>query len=154
MTVQAQILEELRRLRAPGVSIMLITHDLGVIAQMADHVAVMYAGRIAEEGDAESIFRRPRHPYTWALLAVAAAARRATLGRLRQVQRPPAGHDEAAGAVRLRAALPQGAQRVPPAGLTAAGADRAGPLRRLLQPDVPGRRGRRQPVDDDDEIAD
>jgi peptide/nickel transport system ATP-binding protein len=69
MTVQAQILEELRRLQRNGVSIILITHDLGVIAQMADSVAVMYAGRIAEEGDVESIFRRPRHPYTWSLLA-------------------------------------------------------------------------------------
>ena len=69
MTVQAQILQELRRLQRTGVSIILITHDLGVIAQMADNVAVMYAGRVAEEGDVESIFRRPRHPYTWSLLA-------------------------------------------------------------------------------------
>ena len=89
MTVQAQILEELRRLRDSGVSIMLITHDLGVIAQMADNVAVMYAGRIAEEGDAETIFRRPRHPYTWALLE---SLPRLTddIRRLHQVQgRPP-----------------------------------------------------------------
>src|SRR5436189_228973 len=49
MTVQAQILEELRRLRDRGVAILLITHDMGVIAQMADRVAVMYAGRLAEE---------------------------------------------------------------------------------------------------------
>jgi len=69
MTVQAQILEELRRLQRSGVSIILITHDLGVIAQMADRVAVMYAGRIAEEGTAETLYRRPRHPYTWSLLA-------------------------------------------------------------------------------------
>ena len=58
MTVQAQILEELRRLQRQGVSIILITHDLGVIAQMADRVAVMYAGRIAEEGTAETLYRR------------------------------------------------------------------------------------------------
>jgi oligopeptide/dipeptide ABC transporter ATP-binding protein len=69
MTVQAQILEELRRLQRGGVSIILISHDLGVIAQMADRVAVMYAGRIAEESTAETLYRRPRHPYTWALLA-------------------------------------------------------------------------------------
>ncbi len=68
MTVQAQILEELRGLRDQGVSIMLITHDLGVIAQMADKVAVMYAGRLAEQGAAETLFRRPRPPYPWALL--------------------------------------------------------------------------------------
>src|SRR5205823_3236030 len=68
MTVQAQILEELRRLRDRGVAILLITHDLGVIAQMADRVSVMYAGRIAEEADTDMLFRRPRHPYSWALL--------------------------------------------------------------------------------------
>ena len=68
MTVQAQILEELRRLRNSGVAILLITHDMGVIAQMADRVAVMYAGRLAEEGDPDLLFARPRHPYTWALL--------------------------------------------------------------------------------------
>ena len=69
VTVQAQILEELRRLRDQGVAILLITHDFGVIAAMADRVAVMYAGRIVEEGDIDSIFYRPRHPYTAALLA-------------------------------------------------------------------------------------
>jgi peptide/nickel transport system ATP-binding protein len=68
MTVQAQILQELRRLQNRGVSIILITHDLGVIAQMADRVAVMYAGRIAEEGSVDTIFKKPRHPYTWGLL--------------------------------------------------------------------------------------
>ena len=68
MTVQAQILEELRRLRDQGVAILLITHDFGVIAQMADRVAVMYAGSIVEEGDVETLFRRPRHPYTSGLL--------------------------------------------------------------------------------------
>jgi oligopeptide/dipeptide ABC transporter ATP-binding protein len=69
VTVQAQILEELRRLRDQGVAIILITHDFGVIASMADRVAVMYAGRIAEQGDIDSIFYKPRHPYTAALLA-------------------------------------------------------------------------------------
>jgi oligopeptide/dipeptide ABC transporter ATP-binding protein len=70
VTVQAGILSELNRLRQEqGVAILLITHDLGVVAQMADEVAVMYAGRIAEQGTARDIFRRPRHPYTWSLLA-------------------------------------------------------------------------------------
>ncbi len=68
MTVQAQILVELRRLRDEGVSILLITHDLGVIAQMADRVLVMYAGRIAEYGSADDIFYRKRHPYSVALM--------------------------------------------------------------------------------------
>jgi peptide/nickel transport system ATP-binding protein len=89
MTVQAQILEELRRLRNQGVAIVLITHDFGVIAQMADRVAVMYAGRIAEEGDVETLFDRPRHPYTWALLETLPRLNQ-DIGRLRQVQgRPP-----------------------------------------------------------------
>jgi oligopeptide/dipeptide ABC transporter ATP-binding protein len=69
VTVQAQILEELRRLRDQGVSILLITHDFGVIASMCDRVAVMYAGRVVEQGDIDSIFYKPRHPYTAALLA-------------------------------------------------------------------------------------
>jgi oligopeptide/dipeptide ABC transporter ATP-binding protein len=89
MTVQAQILEELRRLRNQGVAIVLITHDFGVIAQMADRVAVMYAGRIAEEGNVETLFDRPRHPYTWALLETLPRLNQ-DIGRLRQVQgRPP-----------------------------------------------------------------
>jgi oligopeptide/dipeptide ABC transporter ATP-binding protein len=90
MTVQAQILEELRRLRDRGVSIILITHDFGVIAQMADQVAVMYAGRIAEEGETEALFHRPRHPYTWALLESLPRLDVNLQRRLRQVQgRPP-----------------------------------------------------------------
>ena len=69
VTVQAGILNELDLLRSErGTSILLITHDLGVVAQMADDVAVMYAGRIAERGSAHQVLRRPRHPYTWALL--------------------------------------------------------------------------------------
>ena len=65
VTVQAGILSELERLRREqGVSILLITHDLGVVAQMAEEVAVMYAGRIAEHGTARDVFRRPRHPST------------------------------------------------------------------------------------------
>jgi peptide/nickel transport system ATP-binding protein/oligopeptide transport system ATP-binding protein len=65
VTVQAQILELIQdRKEAMGLGVILITHDLGVIAKMADHVAVMYAGRIVEQGPAEQIFADPRHPYT------------------------------------------------------------------------------------------
>ena len=65
MTIQAQILELLRDLqRKEGCSIMLITHDLGVIAEMADEVVVMYAGRVIEKGTAQDIFHNPLHPYT------------------------------------------------------------------------------------------
>ena len=65
VTIQAQILELLKELqKEQGCSIMLITHDLGVIAEMADEVVVMYAGRVIEKGTAQDIFHRPRHPYT------------------------------------------------------------------------------------------
>jgi oligopeptide/dipeptide ABC transporter ATP-binding protein len=69
VTIQAQILELMRELqRSFGSSIIMITHDLGVVARMADRIAVMYAGRIIEEGPAETIFGAPHHPYTWGLL--------------------------------------------------------------------------------------
>jgi peptide/nickel transport system ATP-binding protein len=70
VTIQAQILDLLRRLAAGrGTAILLITHDMGVVADIADRVAVMYAGRIAETGRTGQIFMRPRHPYTALLLA-------------------------------------------------------------------------------------
>ncbi len=70
VTVQAQILAELDALRRQrGTAILLITHDLGVVAQMADSVAIMYAGSVVESADVTSIFRAPRHPYTWSLLS-------------------------------------------------------------------------------------
>ncbi len=69
VTTQAQVLALLRRLqRDKGIALMLITHDMGVIAQMADDVAVMYLGRIAEFSPVRDLFARPRHPYTRALL--------------------------------------------------------------------------------------
>jgi oligopeptide/dipeptide ABC transporter ATP-binding protein len=70
VTIQAQILDLLRRLALErGTAIVLITHDMGVVADIADRVAVMYAGRIAETGPTEAIFASPRHPYTALLLA-------------------------------------------------------------------------------------
>ena len=69
VTIQAQILELLRKLKGEiNASIMLITHDLGVIAEMADYVVVMYAGRIVEKGLAKEVFLDPRHPYTIGLM--------------------------------------------------------------------------------------
>jgi len=69
VTIQAQILEEIKRLRAEADSgIILITHDLGVVADVADRIAVMYAGRIVEEGTLDEVFYDPQHPYTWGLL--------------------------------------------------------------------------------------
>ena len=69
VTIQAQILELLRNLKSEiNASIMLITHDLGVIAEMADYVVVMYAGRVVEKGLANEVFLDPRHPYTIGLM--------------------------------------------------------------------------------------
>ena len=70
VTIQSQILDLLREMKAAyNLSLLLITHDLGVIAETADRVAVMYAGRIVEEGPVRTIFREPQHPYTRGLLA-------------------------------------------------------------------------------------
>ena len=70
VTIQAQILELINRLkRERNLSIIFITHDLGVVANMADRIAVMYAGKIVEYGTAEEVFYDPKHPYTWALLS-------------------------------------------------------------------------------------
>jgi peptide/nickel transport system ATP-binding protein len=69
VTVQAQILDLIRDLqREFNSSVVLITHDLGVVAELADDVLVMYAGRAMEYGSAEQLFNRPAHPYTWGLL--------------------------------------------------------------------------------------
>jgi oligopeptide/dipeptide ABC transporter ATP-binding protein len=69
VTTQAQVLNLLRRLQDElGMSIIFITHDLGVIAQIADYVVVMYLGRIVETGPVDDIFHNPQHPYTIALL--------------------------------------------------------------------------------------
>jgi peptide/nickel transport system ATP-binding protein len=69
VTVQAQILELIQRLQAEhGTALVLITHDLGVVAEMVDEVAVMYAGRIVEHGSLGDVLERPTHPYAWGLL--------------------------------------------------------------------------------------
>ena len=70
VTIQAQILELINKLkRERDLSVIFITHDLGVVANMADRIAVMYAGKIVEYGTSEDIFYNPQHPYTWALLS-------------------------------------------------------------------------------------
>ena len=70
VTVQAQILELIERLQSEfDTAVVVITHDLGVVAEMADEIAVMYAGRIVEKADTDTIFAAPEHPYTWGLLS-------------------------------------------------------------------------------------
>ena len=94
VTIQAQILDLLRQLQAEhGLALLLITHDLGVVAEMADRVAVMYAGRIVEQGPVDAIFASPQHPYTKGLLAslpgvrsLESAASRASGKRLHAIE--------------------------------------------------------------------
>ena len=70
VTIQAKILELIKRVQAErGISVIYITHDLGVVAKVADFVNVMYAGKIVETGTIDEIFYDPRHPYTWGLLS-------------------------------------------------------------------------------------
>jgi peptide/nickel transport system ATP-binding protein len=69
VTIQAQILREIEDLRTEtGVAVLLITHDLGVVAEVASRVVVMYAGRVVEQADVRELFKDPLHPYTWGLL--------------------------------------------------------------------------------------
>jgi peptide/nickel transport system ATP-binding protein len=70
VTVQAQILELIGRLQSEfDTAVVVITHDLGVVAEMADDIAVMYAGRVVEHAAADTVFNAPEHPYTWGLLS-------------------------------------------------------------------------------------
>jgi len=85
VTIQAQILDLMNKLKEDtGASILFITHDLGVIAEMAQHVAVMYAGRIVEYADTETLFMKPKHPYTIGLMESIPL-----LGREKKVKRLP-----------------------------------------------------------------
>lgn len=70
VTIQAKILELIRNIqKKTGISVIYITHDLGVVAKVADYVNVMYAGKIVEKGSIDEIFYDPKHPYTWGLLS-------------------------------------------------------------------------------------
>jgi oligopeptide/dipeptide ABC transporter ATP-binding protein len=68
VTIQAQILEEVKQLRGGDSGVLFVTHDLGVVADIADRVIVMYGGRVVEQGTLDEIFYDPQHPYTWGLL--------------------------------------------------------------------------------------
>jgi oligopeptide/dipeptide ABC transporter ATP-binding protein len=90
VTVQAQILELLRRLnRERGLATILITHDLGVVAEVADRVLVMYAGRVVEQGTLDEIFYDAQHPYTWGLLGSLTQPDRERPQRLPQIPGAP-----------------------------------------------------------------
>jgi len=90
VTIQAQILEEVRQLREEtGAGVILITHDLGVVADVADRIAVMYAGQIVEQGTLDEIFYDPQHPYTWGLLGSIARVDRPRPARLPAIAGTP-----------------------------------------------------------------
>jgi oligopeptide/dipeptide ABC transporter ATP-binding protein len=90
VTIQAQILALIERLQDQlGMAVILITHDLGVIAEVADQVNVMYAGRIVEAGTLDQLFYDPQHPYTWGLLGSLARPDRPRVQRLSQITGQP-----------------------------------------------------------------
>ena len=105
VTTQAQILELIRRLQAEqGLAVILITHDMGVIAEMADDVVVMYLGREVEKGPVDAIFHSPRHPYTRSLLrsipSIMAEPALAAADHRRQRSRTPTTGPRAAPSIR------------------------------------------------------
>ena len=130
VTIQAQILDLLRGLKASaaGMGIVFVTHDMGVVAEMADRVMVMYAGRVVETGPVREIFREPRHPYTRGLLAsIAHGGRRGRSGPLAaipgNVPSPLGLPPGCAFAPRCKLAVPECAASPPP--LETIGPDRA-----------------------------
>jgi peptide/nickel transport system ATP-binding protein len=90
VTIQAQILELMKRLqRDYGSSILLITHDMGVVSDLAERVTVMYAGSVVEEGPKAAVFRDPQHPYTWGLLGSIPRVGRPRVRRLAAIPGAP-----------------------------------------------------------------
>ena len=90
VTTQAQILALLRQLQAAhGSSVILITHDMGVVSEIADKVLVMYAGRAAEQGPKNAVFHRPQHPYTWGLMSSVPNTRGGRVRRLPTIPGSP-----------------------------------------------------------------
>jgi peptide/nickel transport system ATP-binding protein/oligopeptide transport system ATP-binding protein len=118
VTIQAQILERFRTLRAEtNAALILVTHDLGVVADLADRIAVMYAGRIVEQGSLDEIFYDPQHPYTWGLLGAITRMDRPRPPRLPTIPGlPPSLADRPAGC-HLRPRCPhefEACTKVPP----------------------------------------
>jgi oligopeptide/dipeptide ABC transporter ATP-binding protein len=123
VTIQAQILELLREMKTTlNLALLLITHDLGVVAETADRVAVMYGGRIVEHGPVRDIFRNPQHPYTQGLLA---SMPRAGHGRLQAID----------GAVPVLGAFPPGCTFHPRCGYRFDPCDKSAPAEYVAGPE-------------------
>ena len=106
VTIQAQILDELRQLRdETNAGVILVTHDLGVVADIADRVIVMYAGRVVEQGTLDDIFYDPQHPYTWGLLGSITRIDADRSLRLPAIPGQPPSHAAAAQGLSLPPAL-------------------------------------------------
>ncbi len=133
VTIQAQILDLLRELKASagGMSILFVTHDMAVVAGMADRVAVMYAGRVVETGPVRAIFHAPRHPYTRGLLASLARVERGPDGS--RIRRPLAA---IRGVVPSPLAMPPGCAFAPRCDRAVAACDRAMPPLEAAGPDA------------------
>jgi peptide/nickel transport system ATP-binding protein len=118
VTIQAQILALMQRLRAEaGTTILLITHDMGVVAEMADDVAVMYGGRIVESGPVEALFADPAHPYTRLLLATIPRLDGARKQKLRTIEGVVPSPEDWPEGCRFRSRCPLAApqcEQVPP----------------------------------------
>ena len=106
VTVQAQILDLIRDLQRDfNSAVIIITHDLGVVAELADDILVMYGGRAIEYGTADSIFNHPEHPYTWGLLGSMPRFDRDRSERLMPIKGTPADPHQRAAGLRLQPAL-------------------------------------------------
>ena len=133
VTIQAQILSLMKRLkREYGSSILLITHDMGVVSQLAERIIVMYAGGVVEEGPKSAVFRDPQHPYTWGLLELDPAARTAA----RRAARPESRARRRRRSRRRRAAAsspaaPTASISARPAPSSPSGSSRAGATRAI-----------------------
>ena len=142
VTVQAQILELIERLQSEtGTAVIMITHDLGVVAEVTDEIAVMYAGRIVERAPTRELFAAPQHPYTWGLLRSIPRLDSPRDEELVPIEGRPPSLITAAERLRVPPALPvraRGAQARRPAARARAGQARS---RRRL----PARRRRRAP---------
>jgi oligopeptide/dipeptide ABC transporter ATP-binding protein len=126
VTIQAQILELMKDLtRRLGVALIVITHNLGIVARYADRVNVMYAGRIIESGNAHDIYHNPRHPYTLALLRSVPRMDRPRQARLDPVQGQPPDLTQLDGGCAFRPrcgfATPRCAEEAPPLAPVGAG---------------------------------